>query len=50
MPIFCYASGAAARAVASERRCRNGAIFSFMSARISGGAVSGEPELNGGAA
>ena len=26
-----------------------GAILSFISARISGGAVSGEPELNGGA-
>src|SRR5258705_8330370 len=44
-----YASRAAARWIASPRRACAGAIFSFMSARISGGAVSGEPALNGGA-
>jgi hypothetical protein len=42
-------SRAAARPIFSTRRACDGAIFSFMKARISGGAVSGEPELNGGA-
>src|SRR3954467_5644490 len=40
---------AAARLLASIRRPRGGAIFSFIIARISGRALSGEPELNGGA-
>ena len=40
---------AAARWTASYRCCLNGAILSFSSAKISGGAVSGEPALNGGA-
>src|SRR5713101_1987052 len=43
------ASRAAARSIISPRLSCAGAIFSFMNARTSGGAVSGEPELNGGA-
>src|SRR5450432_1926356 len=43
------ASRAAARPTASVRRACPGAIRSFISASTSGGAVSGEPELNGGA-
>jgi len=44
---FCVVSRAAARSIASPRRCWKGAIFAFMNARTSGGAVSGEPALNG---
>src|SRR4029450_11193005 len=40
---------AAARLIISPRRICAGAILSFMKASTSGGAVSGEPELNGGA-
>src|ERR1700738_1512216 len=40
---------AAARPIASLRRCRLGAIFSLNIATSCGGALSGEPELNGGA-
>src|SRR5713101_4373545 len=43
------ASRAAARLVASVRRACPGAIRAFISASTSGGAVSGEPELKGGA-
>src|SRR5258705_8942436 len=42
------ASRAAALLIFSTRRACAGAIFSFIKARISGGAVSGEPALNGG--
>ena len=45
----CHPSRAAARSIISPRRICAGAILSFMKARTSGGAVSGEPELNGGA-
>src|SRR5947208_6416226 len=44
-----YNSRAAARWTASVRRRWCGAILSFMSAKTSGGAVSGDPALNGGA-
>src|SRR5450432_70276 len=43
------ASRAAARLVASVRRACPAAIRAFISASTSFGAVSGEPELNGGA-
>src|SRR5258705_13320043 len=43
------ASRAAALLIFSTRRACAGAIFSFIKARLSGGAVSGEPALNGGA-
>ena len=39
---------AAARPIISPRRACAGAIRSFIMARISAGAVSGEPALNGG--
>src|SRR5258707_240774 len=44
-----HVNRAAARLIISVRRACAGAILSFMNARTSGGAVSGEPELNGGA-
>ena len=44
-----YVKRAAARSIISLRRTCAAAILSFMMARTSGGAVSGEPELNGGA-
>src|SRR6267378_4142716 len=49
LPVQHHPSRAAARSIISPRRICAGAILSFMKARISGGAVSGEPELNGGA-
>src|SRR5205807_855758 len=42
-------SRAAARLINSPRRACAGPIRSFITARISAGAVSGEPALNGGA-
>jgi len=44
-----WASRAAARSTAATRRCLCGAIPSLISARISAGAVSGEPAWKGGA-